>query len=357
MFVIVIVIDSINNVKSIQISQHSFSTIDFPGMTDLKNQLENLGIYSSGNKPIQCLDFAFLNNLPNLKKLDLQNNGIECIVNFNAIQKHSNLKDLELQRNKIASLNFNAFQGTNIQNINLYSNQLRNVSDAYDEHDDTSQSCLDFNSFNNMPKLQSLLLGSNQIQCIINFESIQQHIQLRHLSLTKNRLLTSTLDLSKFDKLKPGMNSLNTVDFRDMNLKYTSMQSDSNSNNCLDLQFLIFMPNVEILQLSYNKIECIDNLAILRRNAHPDMDVRLAHLDLGHNSLLAFDFADIIGTHIEIIDLNNNNLSLESLKNFDTDTLLQINPSRNVTISIISGNDEGLKEHVRSLQSPQIRIV
>ena len=46
------------------------------------------------------------------------------------IQKHSNLEELDLRNNKISSLNLNAFQGTNIQNINLCNNQLSNVSDV-----------------------------------------------------------------------------------------------------------------------------------------------------------------------------------------------------------------------------------
>ena len=381
-------VNTISNIKAINIEQYSFPFINFQEIYNINNQLEDLTIVSSnenrtktrsvkhmeflskmkslkqldlyGNNldsfdfdalkglsnlqlirinknkfdyklDTQCLDFAFLDNVPNLKELHLDHNQIECINNFMTIQKHSNLEKLDLGNNNISSLNLNAFKGTNLKHIYLYMNKLSNLGD-----DNTSQlqPCLDFNSLNDMPQLQILRLEFNQIRCIVHFELIQQHTQLKDLHLENNYFLSS-IDFTKFDESKPKMNDIHQVNFNNMNMKYT-MQN----NNCLDLQFLKFMPNVERLYFAHNKIECVDNVSVLQRE-----DVKLKELYLDHNNLLSFDFADLIGSNIELISLRHNNLSFASLKNFNDDTLSQINPSDMgmASISILQGNDDKLQ--------------
>ena len=376
-------ISDINNIKQISISEHSFALIDFEEIYNINSQIEyihmvaqNTDARSVKNIPFlskmkslkelilcgnnldsfdfdalkgitdlrvliveknrfnykpdtQCLDFEFLHNVPNLEKLHLKSNQIECINNFLAIQKHSNLVSLKLKRNKISSLDLNAFQGTHLKHVDLSWNKLGNVQLSHD-HDDTSQlqQCLDFNSFNNMQQLQSLHLEVNQIQCIINFESIQQHTKLKSLHLEHNPLL-SLPDFAKFDESKQVMNDLQRVYFDSMNLEYTMK-----NKNCLDLQFLKFMPNVTRLYFSDNKIECIDNVSILQRE-----DIKLEYINLDNNNLLSFDFEDLIGSNIDTILLTNNNLSFESLKNFNVITLSKINPGGAVSINITHGND------------------
>ena len=399
-------INDINNIKSIAIFQHSFSVINFEEIYDISNQLEYLRIdkphiqaqqdttpttlvkniqFLSKLKSLknlslsennldsfnfdalkgltnlelliidynmldykldsQCLDFAFLNSVPNLKELHLRNNNktFECITNFIAIQSHPSLLFLHLEGNTISSLDLNAFRGTNIQKICLNRNQLSNVTD----HD--GDTCLDFNSFKNMYQLQELYLQDNQIQCIINLESIQQHTQLTSLSLDANILLSSTIDFTKFDESMPKMNSLRYINFSNMNLKYAST---SDSTMCFDLQFLKFIPNVEELHLSYNAIKCIDNVSILKES-----DISLKYLDLNNNDLVSFDFTELKDSNTAEIDLRYNNLSFKSLKHFDNDTLSQINPSDGVKICIIDGNDEKIGEQVATLESKQVVIV
>ena len=379
-------INEINNIKAITIVSHSFAFINFEEIYNINHQLESLEIvtmskktrsvkniqflskmkslkrlYMYGNNldsfdfnalkgtnnlqeidlsdnklnhtlDTQCLDFAFLNNVPNLKEMNLEDNEIECIVNFMAIQKHSNLVELMLQNNKISSLDLNAFQGTNLQQIDLSNNKLNDLN-----HDGTSrsqlQSCLDFNSFNNMRQLQVLNLEDNQIKCIVNFESIQQHTQLESLNLGNNHLLSS-IDFTKFDASQPLMNNLREIKFINMSLEYIRQ-----NNNCLDLQFLQFMPNLEELYFSNNKIECIDNVSILQHE-----NVKLRYLGLSYNNLASFDFADLIGSNIFKIFLTNNNFSIESLKNFDINTVSKINPSGWVLIDIARGNNVKLPQ-------------
>ena len=115
-----------------------------------------------------------------------------------------------------------------------------------------------------------------------------------------------------------------------MNLQYTIK-----NNNCLDLQFLKYLPQVWLLDLSNNKIECVDNVSILQME-----DINLKNLDIGNNNLVSFDFGDLIGSSIIEISLKNNNLSIESVKNFDNNTLSKINPTTEVRIYIKDGNDE-----------------
>ena len=253
----VIGINDINNIKSIEMVQHAFSIIYTAEMRILGKQLEFLNFNAHyGTGTAQCVDFVFLNNVPSLKELHLTYNTIQCVKNFMTIRNMSYLSILSLYQNNITSLNLNVFQGTNIQEIHLGFNQMSRFSDdAYDNH-----TCLDMNSFNNMSQLKKLHLGGNKIECIVNFESIQQHPKLKEIYLSANHLLTSTIDFTNFDESKPLMNSLELLYFREMNLKYTS--NNNGDNNCFDVQFLTFMPNVKYLHLSHNKIQCIDNLSI-----------------------------------------------------------------------------------------------
>ena len=162
----------------------------------------------------------------------------------------------------------------------------------------------------------------------MNFESIQQLTQSTQLHLLQNHLLSS-IDFTQLDDSKSIMNSLQEINFRLMNLTYTI-----HNNNCLDLNFLKFMPNVERLSLSDNKIECIDNLSILQRK-----DVKIRHLDLTNNSLASFDFGDLIGSNLSDIRLGLNYLSSKSVKNFDKNTLIKISPGKSLAIRITPGND------------------
>ena len=340
----VIGINDINNIKSIEMVQHAFSIIYTAEMHILGKQLEFLNFNAHyGTATAPCVDFVFLNNVPRLKVLYLTYNTIQCVKNFMTIRNMSYLSILSLYQNNITSLNLNVFQGTNIQEIHLGFNQMSRFGD------DDNHTCLDMNSFNNMSQLKKLHLGGNKIECIVNFESIQQHPKLKEIYLSANHLLTSTIDFTNFDESKPLMNSLELLYFREMNLKYTS--NNNGDNNCFDVQFLKFMPNVKYLHLSHNKIQCIDNLSISK-----NIDIKLGYLYLQNNSLLSFDFGDLIGSGIKEIDLTINNLSLESLKNFDIDTISQIRPDGDLRILIIQGNDRKVAANVNTLQSAQVQI-
>ena len=306
-------LSKMKSLRTIQIVGINLDSFNFDGLKGLTG-LETIKLdHNRFNYKFdtQCLDFAFLNNMPNLKTLHLLHSQIECIINFMEIQKRSKLESLDLRGNKISALDLNAFQGTNIKRIYLSGNRLG--SSSHDD-DDTSQlqSCLDFNSFNNMPQLQKLHLEYNRFKCIINFESIQQHTQLEDVRLSYNHL-SSSIDFAKFDESKPLMNSLHEIHFKNMSLKYT-MQN----NNCLDLQFLKFMPNVQVLNFSNNSIECVDNMSILQRK-----DMQLKYLRLDNNNLSSFRFSDLIGSNIAEVNLTNNKNwpSYDSLKDVD-DTLV-----------------------------------
>ena len=351
-------INDIKNIKKIEITRHSLSFIDFEKIYKINNQLEYLKIVlyqSTSTCPVK--NMQFLSKLKSLKELDLDRNNLD-VFDFDTLKGLTNLEVLKITRNRFkytsntkcldfsflthlsnfdildlsdnqieCLLGLNAFQGTNIRYIRLEHNKLSSFSDG----DNTSQlqPCLDFNSFDNMRQLVYLNLGYNKITCIINFESIQQHTQLANLDLAGNHLLSS-IDFTRFDDSKPFMNNLLYIHFENMNLKYTIK-----NNNCLDLQFLKFMPQVSLLDLSNNKIECVDNVSILQRE-----DVKLERLWLNSTTLVSFDLADLIGSNVKQIDLTNNNLSFESVKNFDRKTLSKINHAQPVQINIKKGNDD-----------------
>ena len=374
-------LSKLESLKYLHLERNYLDEFDFDvleGLADLTRVTINSNKFNYTSHA-KCLDFSFLNNIPNLKILSLRNNQIECIDNFMAIQTHSNLETVQLHYNRISSLNLNAFKGTKIQDINLHGNKLGSFSDdndldkvilrenkrstlglsinpfeginmqptdlwgnelsSFSDHDNTHQlkSCLDFHSFDKMKQLRRLDIAQNQFDCIENFESIQQHTQLERLNLSSNHLSSSILDFTQFDKSKPSMNSLQHLYFANMNLKYTKKY-----NNCFDLKFLKFTPNVYWLDLSHNQIECIE-LSMLQKSILPwRKDSKLRRLNLNNNSLVKFNFDDLINTNIKWIDLRDNNLSPGSVKNFDNNTLSKIDPSgdRHVEIYIREGNDE-----------------
>ena len=377
----VIGIHDINNIKEILIDHHSFSIIDFEEIFNINHHLENLQINSRQDKtkPTYVKNIQFLSEMKSLKQLGLANNNLglfdfdalkglinlevldlsnsnefnyvieEKCVDFTFLNSLQKLQKLNLPQNRIQCIdNFRSFQGSNLRHIDLSGNKFSRFSDGMADTSSARPSCLDFESFDNIHQLQWLDLSNNQIECIINLESIQQHTQLQMLDLNENHLSLSMIDFTKFDELKPKMNSLRHIDFTNMNLKYTSR---SNNKNCFDLTFLKFMPNIDRLYLSNNKIECIENLSVLQRE-----DIKLRHLVLDDNNLLSFDFADLIDSYIEKIDLSSNHLSFEALKNFDIDTLSRINPYVAVYILITHGNDEKLKQKMGTLRSPQVAI-
>ena len=375
-------IKNINNIKTIEVWDHAFVSIDFEEIYDTSYQLEYLDITMrykdtttrsvknaqflsklasltrldlggnnldsfnfdalkgltnlqilkvyrntfSNPSIAQCLDFTFLNYLANLKELDLSSNKIECVIHFVEIKKHLNLESLNLRNNQISSLDLNVFQGTSLKHVDLGGNNLGRLGLV--RHTSQVESCLDFNSFNKMSQLQKLNVEYNGFKCIVNFESIQQHRELRQLNLGGNYLLSKMIDFTKFDE-STRLLYLHEINFKSMGLKYTMK-----NNSCLDFQVLKFMPFVENLDFSHNRIECIDNISILQRD-----NIRLKELKLDNNNLLSFDFADLIGSNVQIIHLTNNSLSFRSVKNFDEDTLSKINPGF-LSIHIREGNDK-----------------
>ena len=142
----------------------------------------------------------------------------------------------------------------------------------------------------------------------------------------------SLFDSAKFDKSNAPNHDLRFVNFNNMNLKYTL-----NNKNCVDLEFLKFIDHVWTVDLSNNKIECVENVQYSKTIVH--------WLDLRNNNLLSFDFADLIGLGFTDIYLTNNHLSTQSLKNFDDKTLSAISVYRHamdvraINIHITKGNN------------------
>ena len=305
-------INDIHNIKTLKIWGHSFPFIDFQEVYNINNQIEVLEIQTKS-------------------ELCVSKNGTtqdRSVKNMQFLSKMKPLTELILVSNKLDSFDFDALKTlTNLLVLRVEGNKLNYTLDTQ---------CLDFAFLNNLTNLVGLHLPNNQIECIINFESVQYLTQLQYLWLQKNPILSSSFDFTKFDESKPLMNSLREIYFSEMSLKCTR------HDNCFDLQFLKFMPNVERLYLSQNKIECVDNVSILQRE-----DIKLKELHLDNNNLLFFDFADLIGSNIYHISLISNNLSFESLKNFNNDTLSKINLSARSFISIIHGNAVELKPFVK----------
>lgn len=114
-------------VKNVRGSENYYLNLDDLKITDLNGfeqikDIEKVMHLSLKNNRIKCLD-NYLNNLLNLKYLDLENNKIEVIEKDNFIGLY-NLKGLSLGRNKIKDLNNSFYNLNKLIGVNMSHNLL-----------------------------------------------------------------------------------------------------------------------------------------------------------------------------------------------------------------------------------------
>lgn len=68
------------------------------------------------------------------------------------------------------------------------------------------------------------------------------------------------------------------------------------------------------------------------------------NLCLNNNTLLSFDFANLISSNVDCIHIENNNLSFQSLKNFDS--IIIRYPANGVRIETTVSNDDKFNQMI-----------
>ncbi|XP_055874290.1 slit homolog 2 protein-like isoform X2 [Biomphalaria glabrata] len=122
------------------------------------------------NKILRIKADGLFKRLPNLQKLDLNDNEIHEIED-GAFDNADKLTDLQLSSNDISQLTSKVFQGlTNVNTLMLRGNKI---------------SCINNSTFTETPKLQQLSLYDNQIRCIMKSSFDRLHY-LSTLNLMSN---------------------------------------------------------------------------------------------------------------------------------------------------------------------------
>ncbi|TYH82249.1 hypothetical protein ES332_D02G046400v1 [Gossypium tomentosum] len=259
----------LNNLETLDLSGNSLKNTILFHMRNLSS-LKTLRL--SGNQLKGRLDHIHgLNNLTNLKYLDLSRNRIESISN-KGLNNLRNLKYLDLSHNNIESISNQdgtQLRLTNLEELDLSTNLFRNNTISFlqglsslksltlsDNH--YLQGSLDIEGLSNLTNLKKLDLSGNQIESFQSFKDGGRKLELTHLeelNLDGNQFNTSVFaSLNKLSNLKSlsiHENQLKgSIDMKDLDAFINLRELDMSDNELKDFvihQELSVSSNVEEL--------------------------------------------------------------------------------------------------------------
>lgn len=254
----------LKNLISLNLSNNKLKVIEEKQFSDLF-VLNQLFLESNQLNDIHYMAFE---NLTNLNDLSLNDNKLTQIPN--GLNKLTDLKSLDLGKNKIIDLNGELFEGlNNLMGLRLVDNFIKNITNE---------------SFNQLPNLQVLNLESNLIENI-DESSFKLNTNLRAIKLDNNRIKEISMNL--FSNLQ-SLVLLNVSD---------------NKINQFDYSY--FPKSLEWLDAHKNNITRLDDF-MRKKNT-----LKLKMLDVSFNNLLMIDDSTI-PDGIEVLFLNNNKIKTVS---------------------------------------------
>ncbi|CAL4125556.1 unnamed protein product, partial [Meganyctiphanes norvegica] len=337
--------EHVPGVKILDLSNNMISAFGIDAFAYIGSGLEELRISAGlamGDLPPQPMQ-----SLIALKNLDLSNNGLTEVAGacFRHMRK---IKSLNLQDNKIGSLQRSHFQGQYnpfLESIKLSFNSIQKIeAQTFHDYQSLKYIYLDDNriqsisraAFTNLENLEHLDLEGNNIK-LLEYEAFQNMPKLRSLDLSFNEM--DTLNLDAFDqvgtlssltidashnkiphlKLNGTMwnsySSIKMVDFSHNNISWISgsyFESIKSSvvhlwfhhNNLRNVSASIFgsFPHIQLLDFEHNIIEHIDHNSFTETR-------RLRSISFRHNRI-----TDIPGTlfenhnHLQLFDISFNNI-------------------------------------------------
>jgi Leucine-rich repeat (LRR) protein/protein-tyrosine phosphatase len=230
--------------KTLDLSRNFLSTLP-DEIETLQTSLVNLNLNSNRFDRLP----ASLLTLTNLESLSLASNDVDTLE---GIEKLTKLVTLEVQINGLGQLPQHLSKLKNLKKINLSSNEIKSIENIA-----------------NLPNLEILNLSSNRIQEVP--DNIGTLESLNELILTGNQIKKISPQITKLKKLTQiyftsnqlteipenfgELSSLVTLDFRKNQIKRLPPKIFAN------------MPNVKIIDLSYNKLRelpTVDHLSTLK---------------------------------------------------------------------------------------------
>lgn len=234
-----------------------------------------------------------LNNMTNLKLLNLSSNSIGAIEN-GAFMKLTNLTDLDLSNNKISRLAKNSFQALNsLEWLSLNGNELVGK--------------LEKNIFNQVRKLRHLDLSNNKLTSL-DRQDFSELTALETLKLAYNQMTTMPRSIfSRNAKLFHLDLSFNKLDDIDTYLfKSTRFLKDLNvaGNQIKEITKNTFSPTTRIKRINMSQ----NSLQALAPETFKNLEW-LEHVDLSHNQIVNISNDAFSKIYQVEIDLSHNKLT------------------------------------------------
>ncbi|CUM66206.1 uncharacterized protein PRCAT00003865001 [Priceomyces carsonii] len=196
--------------------------------------LEELDLYDNRINHIS----SSLNQLVNLKNLDLSFNKIKTIKNIDKLTK---LENLYFVQNKIKEIK-NLETLKELKNLELGGNKIEFISQT----------------MHSLESLTQLWLGKNKIH---KFENLDYLLNLRILSIQSNRIskIEGLDKLINLEELYLSHNGVETIENLDNNLKLQVL--DVTSNKLTKLSNLSHLVNLTDFWCSYNQISSFQEIS------------------------------------------------------------------------------------------------
>lgn len=256
---------------------------------------------------------------PNSEYLDLIHLKIQSMEDLD-LGRFKKLQALCLRQNLIESMAAVKVLPDNLEELDFYDNRINHISSAVNKFTNLKNLDLSFNKIKNIKnidklvELENLYFVQNKISEIKNLETLKK---LRNLELGGNRLaliLPVMLELPSLTQLWLGKNKISRLQNLDLlcNLRVLSIQS----NRLTKIEGLEKLVSLEELYLSHNGISHIENL---ENNTNLTvLDVSSNRIENLENLLHLTKLTDFWCSYNQVLSFDEISKQLGKLEELDT---------------------------------------
>ncbi|KAL4271495.1 hypothetical protein GQ457_13G030200 [Hibiscus cannabinus] len=238
----------LTNLKYLDLSWNKIESISNQDETQLR--LANLEQLDLSVNSFRNNKLSFFKEFPNLKSLIMSRNYLQGSLDIKGLENLTNLKKLDLSDNRIESLeSYKELKLTHLRELNLDSNLLSNSV---------------FASLKGFPNLKSLSIGYNKLKGSLD---MKVSCKISHANGSNYRHIVATTDetqlrLTKLEQLDLRYNLFrnNTLSFLQGLRSLKSLDMSGNVlQGSLDIKELRGLTNLKKLDLNYNQIESLQS--------------------------------------------------------------------------------------------------
>lgn len=308
-------------VKNIAITD-PFIVRCFEGGIPSGSALSALTSFACDGVNLSTADLAQLEQLPNLRTLDLSHTGLSNISGLSGLTQ---LTDLNLQFNAISNITSLAGM-TQLQTLNLGFNEISDIT-ALSGMNDLQELHLDANNITtlgtalaNKTGLAQLYLDNNKISDIVSLKDLTN---LTHLGLGHNQI-SAAAHLSGLNKLQVLVldgNNLTDIDALSSKTTLQKLYLRGNALTGVDVLSTLGNTNLQVLELGFNDISSVTPLSGLTKLTRLGLEYNnlanvsalsglalLKDLDLEHNQLVSTNGIPSMAALNGLLRLEHNSL-------------------------------------------------